>query len=93
MLSIYEAFLIKKGTIKSQYVPFYLKWVSDCYAFLNEPLSHRLGSEQKKQFLSEMAKRHEDWQVKGIDYPSGVHDLHAHRLVRTGLIPLTSIMR
>ena len=35
MLRDYEAFLIKEGTIKSQSVPFYLKWVSDCYAFLN----------------------------------------------------------
>jgi hypothetical protein len=63
----YEAFLVKKGTIKPQYVPFYLKWVSDCYSFLNEPLSNRLGAEQKRPFLSEMAKRHGDWQVKQTD--------------------------
>ena len=44
MLRAYEAFLIKNGTIESQYVPFYLKWVSDCYAFLNESLSNRLVS-------------------------------------------------
>ena len=62
MLRPYEAFLVKKGTIKPQYVPFYLKWVSDCYSFLNEPLSNRLGAEQKWHFLSEMAKRYEDWQ-------------------------------
>jgi hypothetical protein len=67
MLRAYEAFLTKKGAVKTQYVPFYLKWVSDCYAFLNEPMSNRLGSEQKKQFLSQMAKRHEDWQVKQAD--------------------------
>ena len=45
MLRAYEAFLTKKGTVKTQYVPFYLKWVSDCYGFLNETLSNRLGSE------------------------------------------------
>ena len=39
MLRSYEAFLIKKGTIKPQSLPFYLKWVSDCYAYLNQPLS------------------------------------------------------
>lgn len=43
MLRPYEAFLIKKGTIKSQYVPFYVKWVHDCYSSLNEPLSNRLS--------------------------------------------------
>jgi hypothetical protein len=46
MLRAYEAYLIKKGTIKSQYVPFYLKWVSDCYSSLNEPFSNRLGAEK-----------------------------------------------
>ena len=37
MLRNYEAFLVKEGTVKTQSVPYYLKWVSDCYAFLNEP--------------------------------------------------------
>jgi hypothetical protein len=67
MLRPYEAFLTKKGNVRSQYIPFYLKWVSDCYAFLNEPLSNRLTSEQSNQFLFHMAKRHEDWQVKQAD--------------------------
>jgi hypothetical protein len=39
MLRAYEAFLTKKGAARTQYVPYYLKWVSDCYVFLNEPLS------------------------------------------------------
>jgi hypothetical protein len=39
MLRPYEAFLIKKGR------------GSDCFSFLNEPLSSGLGSEEKKQFL------------------------------------------
>jgi integron integrase len=74
MLRPYEAFLVKKGTVKSQYLPFYLKWVSDCYAFLNEPLSNRLGNDKKKEFLSEMAKRHEDWQVKQADTALRLYD-------------------
>ena len=74
MLRAYEAFLIKEGTIKFQYVPFHLKWVSDCYAFLNEPLSNRLGSERKKQFLSEISKRHEDWQVRQADTALRLYD-------------------
>ena len=67
MLRAYEAFLAKKGTVKTQYVPFYQKWVSDCYAFLNEPLSNRLKSEQIKEFLPHMSKRQEEWQVKQAD--------------------------
>jgi integrase len=74
MLRNYEAFLTKKGTVKTQYVPYYLKWVSDCYGFLNEPLSNRLSIEQKKQFLLNMAKRHEDWQVKQADTALRLYD-------------------
>lgn len=47
MLRNYEAFLTRKGTVKPQYIPYYLKWISDCYNFLHEPLSNRLGIEQK----------------------------------------------
>jgi hypothetical protein len=67
MLRTFEAYLTKKGTVKTQYLPFYLKWVSDCYTFLNEPLPNRLGSEQKKQFLTHTAKHCEDWQIKQAD--------------------------
>jgi len=74
MLRNYEAFLTSKGTLKTQYIPYYLKWVSDCYVFLNEPLSNRLNSDQKKQFLSDMAKRHEDWQVKQADTALRLYD-------------------
>jgi hypothetical protein len=74
MLRAYEAFLSKKGTVKTQYLPFYLKWVSDCYVFLNEPLSSRLGSEQRKQFLTHMAKRHEEWQVNQADTALRLYD-------------------
>ncbi|OGP59465.1 MAG: hypothetical protein A2162_12605 [Deltaproteobacteria bacterium RBG_13_52_11b] len=64
MLMAYESFLTKKGALKSRYVAFYLKWVSDCCELLNEPLSNRLNSEQKQQFLTQMARQQEDWQVR-----------------------------
>jgi len=74
MLKNYEAFLNRKGALKTQYIPYYLKWVSDCYVFLNEPLSNRLNSDQKKQFLLDMAKRYEDWQVKQADTALRLYD-------------------
>jgi hypothetical protein len=45
MLRAFESFLGKKKAIKSQYVPFYVKWVSDCYQLLEQPLSNHLNSE------------------------------------------------
>jgi hypothetical protein len=55
------------STEVAQLFPFYLKGASDCSTFLNELLSNRVENEQKKQFLSQMEKRHEDWRVKQAD--------------------------
>jgi len=74
MLRNYEAFLTRKGTVKPQYIPYYLKWISDCYNFLHEPLSNRLGIEQKNLFLSHVAKLYEDWQVKQADTALRLYD-------------------
>jgi hypothetical protein len=79
MLKAYEAFLLQKGTVKSQYIPFYLKWVSECYTFLNEHPQTRLSLEQKKRFLSQMAKRHEDWQVNQADTALRLYDYFLSR--------------
>ena len=64
MLSAFQSHLTKRGLIKDKYVPFYVKWVSECYAFLDRPSSDILNQEVKQQFLRYLAKTHEDWQVK-----------------------------
>ncbi|MBM4066481.1 MAG: hypothetical protein FJ266_12710 [Planctomycetes bacterium] len=64
MPSAFKDYLTQKALIKDKYVPFYLKWVSDCYSFLNEPASKVLNSEQMSRFHKYLAKTHEDWQVK-----------------------------
>ena len=74
MFGAFRQFLLRKASIKPQYIPFYLKWVSDCYAYLDTPSDSRLSSEQKKQFLSHMAKNHEDWQVKQADAALRLYD-------------------
>ena len=74
MLKAYEIFLNKKGNIKPQYIPYYLKWVSDCYNFLNQPLSARLNSDQKRQFLKDMGKKYEEWQVNQADTALRLYD-------------------
>jgi len=90
MLRVYEEFLTKKGTVKTQYVPYYLKWVSDCYGFLDKPLSDRLGGEQKKQFLSHMEKRHEDCQVKQADTALRLYDYFLSRAVSSMIVEPSS---
>ncbi len=64
MLSSFKDHLTQKALVKEKYVPFYMKWVSDCYSFLNVSDSMILNLEQKMQFLKYLAKTHEDGQVK-----------------------------
>jgi len=64
MLSSFKDYLIQKVLVKEQYVPFYLKWVSDCYSFLNEPDSVVLNFEQTSRFQKYSAKIHDEWQVR-----------------------------
>jgi len=79
MFGAFRQFLGSKGSMKCQYIPFYLKWVSDCYAYLDTPSDSRLSSEQKKQFLSHMGKNHEDWQVKQADAALRLYDYFLSR--------------
>ncbi len=60
MLLSFKDYLIQKALIKDKYIPFYLKWASDCYAFLNIPDSQIVNSEQKNLFLKHLSKTHED---------------------------------
>lgn len=83
MLEEFRSYLTQKAPIKDKYIPYYLKWVSDCYGFLNKPLSARLNGDQKKEFLSDMAKRHEDWQVKQADLSLRLYDYFLSRKMKT----------
>jgi len=44
-----------------------VKWVSECYTFLNVIPATRFNGDQRKQFLNHMSKQHEEWQVKQTD--------------------------
>jgi integron integrase len=84
MLNEFKTFLKQKGSIKPQYVPFYVKWVADCYAFLDSPPTARLRSEAKKEFLSQIAKNHEDWQVRQADAALRLYDYFLSRESKAG---------
>lgn len=79
MITAFKEYLRHKGSIKSTYVPFYLKWVSACYEFLDIDPSSRLANEQKKRFLAHMTKRYEDWQVKQADTALRLYDYFLSR--------------
>lgn len=68
MLTEFKTNLTHKVLMKEKYVPCYLKWVAEGYAFLDRPNSEPLGHQGKQQFLHHLAKTHEDWQVKQAEH-------------------------
>jgi len=64
MLSSFQSTLTKRALIKDKYVPYYVKWVSECYSFLDRPTCAILNQDCKQQFFRHLAKTSEDWQVK-----------------------------
>jgi hypothetical protein len=78
MINAFKEYLLK-GSVKSAYVPFYLKWVSACYQLMDLDPSSRLTIDQKKQFLAQMTKRYEDWQVKQADTALRLYDYFLSR--------------
>jgi integron integrase len=67
MLEPFKNFLSLKGKVNDKYIPFYLKWVTEGYRFLDIPLTQPITNEQKSQFLKRLSKNHEDWQVNQAD--------------------------
>lgn len=56
MLAEFEQFLKDKERLPEKYVPFYLKWVAECYRFLDLPYSQQLSSDEESRFLKNLHK-------------------------------------
>lgn len=74
MLSAFKNNLIKKALVQDRYIPYYLKWVSDCYSFLDKSDSNTLSAEEKSRFIKHLAKTNEDWQVNQADNALRLYD-------------------
>jgi integron integrase len=64
MFERFEQFLVSNGSIASKQIPYYVKWVKDCYTICDCPPEKILSSDQKKQYLDGLENTREDWQVK-----------------------------
>jgi len=64
MLRAFKLFLSEKERLPDKNIPYYVKWVSDCYRYFDVPESQPLTNEQNAKFLNRLAKKHEDWQVQ-----------------------------
>jgi len=68
MIREFKSYLLDKKYIRDKYVPYYIKWVSDCYSYLDESTENRLTTDKIQGFLRHLSKNHEDWQVNQADY-------------------------
>jgi hypothetical protein len=59
--------LNEKERIPEKNTPYYVKWVLDCCRYFNVPETQLLTNDQRSQFLTHLAKNHEDWQVQQAD--------------------------
>lgn len=79
MLEPFRRYLSENARIKVKYIPYYLKWISECYSYINRSIEQHISSEQKQQFLSHMSRSHEDWQVKQADYALRLYNFFLSR--------------
>jgi hypothetical protein len=56
----FREYLAEKAVVRERYVPYFVRWAAECYAFLELPLENRLSSDQRQEFLRYLSKRHED---------------------------------
>ncbi len=49
-------------------IPFYQKWVTDCYHYFNQSLENKIQPEQTKDFIRFLGRSRQDWQVKQAEH-------------------------
>jgi hypothetical protein len=64
MLNAFLQELSADKSLNSKYVPYYIRWVRDCYSYFRLPPSERLSPEQTRLYLAHLGSTREDWQVK-----------------------------
>lgn len=64
MFARFEQFLVSNGAVQQKQIPYYVKWVRNCYTVCKSPEDKILSADQKKQFFSMLENSREGWQVK-----------------------------
>jgi len=53
----FKKFLEDQGHFAAHTIPYMIKWVSDCYHFLNRAMDESLSGDEKKLFLKHVAQK------------------------------------
>lgn len=54
MFTRFEQFLVSNGSIVPKQIPYYVKWVTDCYTVCKCPADKILAADHKKQYLGHL---------------------------------------
>jgi hypothetical protein len=82
MLQVFNQFLSAKERIPEKNIPYYVKWVSDCYRYFDKPETQLLTNDQNAKFLNHLAKKYEDWQVQQADRALRLYGYFLNRMQR-----------
>ena len=89
----FKIYLLKNTHINSKNVPYYQKWVLDCYVFLNKDSSSSLDINDKKRFLQSLSKKHEPWQIKQASYALQLYSFYLSQKEKKCLIDSNMIYK
>lgn len=67
MLGRFQEYLEKNGSVGPKQIPYYIRWVKDCYAVLGCSLECIISQEQRRNYLEHLNKSREEWQIKQAD--------------------------
>lgn len=62
MLDGFKDFVKAKGAAQEMDIPYYCRWVANCYGYCKKKLGFTLAAGMKRDFLQHMAKGYEEWQ-------------------------------
>ena len=64
--------LLKESRIKVKNVPYYLRWILECYGYLKRSLEEKVHDEEKDESLRTLSATHEQWPLpKGVTLKLG----------------------
>lgn len=64
MFDRFQDYLNMRKSVAPKQIPYYVKWVKDCYAVLACPAETVLTQEQRNSYLERVRSSKEDWQIK-----------------------------
>lgn len=62
MKAFYD-YILNKRIVPEKIAPYYISWVSKCYAFVNKEAGKPLPQADVEKFLKQMTRSYQDWQV------------------------------